>query len=133
MLAFCRRLNAKWGPALVLALVLTTFLRISGPAVTAPSRDGFIAICSGSEIVYLPVSGVDGAVLPDPAGGGSGHTEHSIPCISLGHYVAVLPELPNLVARVEPRGLPAPIRRIEAHDPGDCKPFESQGPPLATA
>lgn len=135
MLAYCRGLQERWGLALALALALSLFVRIAAPAAGAADRDGYVAICTGGEIVYLPVDR-DGVPLRDsvPLTDADGTDTQKLsplhlPCSWLGHYVALLPaiQMPVMPLAIllsaelpKPDGLPHPKER---------KPFQSQAPP----
>ncbi|WP_042442618.1 hypothetical protein [Azospirillum sp. B510] len=129
MLAWCRGLHERWGLALALALGLSLFVRLAAPYAGAADRDGYVAICTGGEIVYLPV-GQDGMPLPDgKAPEKSDIAPLQLPCTWLGQYVALLPALAMLVL---PAGRPLPpeqARPDEPHHPKPRKPFQSQAPP----
>jgi len=47
--------------SLSLILTFALALNILGPLTALPEKDGFVAICTGSEIVYIPIAelGVD--------------------------------------------------------------------------
>lgn len=131
MLARCRRLQERWGLALAIALTLSLFVRLAAPYVGAANVDGYVAICTGSELVYLPVD-QDGVPLPD------GHAPDKpdlsplhLPCNWLGQYVVLLPILQALVL---PAGRPPPPEQPksdESYRPKGLKPFHSQAPPAA--
>lgn len=134
MLAHCRRFQERWGLALALALTLSLFLRLAAPAAGAADRDGYVAICTGSELVYLPADR-DGLPLADgrlPADQDTDKQQLAplhLPCNWLGQYIALLPALQTLVlpaGLLLPPGLPKPD---EIHRPKDRKPFQSQAPP----
>ena len=114
---------------LALALALSLFVRIAAPTAGAADRDGYVAICTGSEIVYLPVDH-DGVPIPD-----SGDTDKQrlsplhLPCSWLGQYIALLPALQMPVI---PAGIllaPESAKPDEFHRPKERKPFQSQAPP----
>lgn len=133
MLARCRTLNERWGVALVLALTLALFARLLGPSIGAADRVGYVAICSGSEIVYVPVT-QNGDLAPndeksDKPAPSSLHT----PCNWLGQYAALLPDLQTLVLPVERPRAPGPQRQAAFHPLKDRKPFHSQAPPSVAA
>ncbi|WP_042688590.1 hypothetical protein [Azospirillum sp. B506] len=135
MLAYCRRLQERWGLALALALALSLFVRIAAPAAGAADRDGYVAICTGGEIVYLPVDR-DGVPLQDsvPLTDTDGIDKQQLsplhlPCSWLGQYVALLPalQMPALpVAILLSAESPKPDRLNRSKE---RKPFQSQGPP----
>lgn len=129
MLAHCRRLQERWGLALALALSLSLFVRLAAPYAGAADRDGYVAICTGSELVYLPADH-DGLPLPD-----GGQTDKPdlpplhLPCNWLGQFLVLLPALQMLVLPtmpVLPAESPAPE---QPHRPKPLKPFQSQAPP----
>ncbi|PWC85788.1 hypothetical protein TSH100_14515 [Azospirillum sp. TSH100] len=129
MLAYCRKLNERWGLALALALSLSLFVRLAAPYAGAADRDGYVAICTGGEIVYLPADH-DGLPLPD-----GGQTDKPdlpplhLPCSWLGQFLVLLPALQMLVLPTA-QGLPAALLEPEQpHHPKPLKPFQSQAPP----
>lgn len=129
MLAYCRTLQERWGPVLALALALSLFLRVAAPSAGAADRDGYVAICTGSEIVYLPVD-QDG--VPLPPGGETDKQQLSplhLPCSWLGQYIALLPALQMPVI---PAGIllaSESAKPDDVHRPKERKPFQSQAPP----
>src|SRR6056297_26290 len=116
---------ARGGMAVLLALVLA--LRVAAlPMVMAGGAPGpgMMAICTGSEIIYIPIGG------DSPADPGEG-TAHD-PCPAFGITAALdLPDLTvpalsgRLVARIVRPGHPARVTRPKApaHQP--------RAPPIA--
>lgn len=138
MLARCRRMNDRWGVALSLALALTLFARLVAPVLGAADRAGYVAICSGNEIVYVPVA-PNGEVLPDRGAPDSGKSDpqataplHS-PCAWLGQYAALLPDLHGFVLPADRTRPPKPQGHATAAPLRSAKPFHSQGPPPPSA
>ncbi|MBK1841468.1 hypothetical protein JHL17_29120 [Azospirillum sp. YIM B02556] len=129
MLAQCRRLQERWGLALAIALSLSLFVRLAAPYAGVADRDGYVAICTGSELVYLPAD-KDGLPLPDGKGTDEPQLQPlHLPCSWLGQYVALLPTLLLLVMPAGP-GLPPDLpKQAEVHRPKELKPFHSQAPP----
>ncbi|WP_372398654.1 hypothetical protein ABMY26_18550 [Azospirillum sp. HJ39] len=134
MLAHCRRFQERWGLALALALTLSLLLRLAAPAAGAADRDGYVAICTGSELVYLPAD-PDGLPLADgrlPADRDTDKQQFAplhLPCNWLGQYVALLPALQALVLPMGPTQPGQSPKPADIHRPADLKPFQSQAPP----
>lgn len=129
MLARCRRLQERWGLALAIALTLSLFVRLAAPYAGAADRDGYVAICTGSELVYLPVD-QDGVPLPD--GKAPDQPDLSplhLPCNWLGQYVVVLPVLQLLLLPTGGLLPPEQPKPDETYRPQSLKPFHSQAPP----
>jgi hypothetical protein len=85
-----RALNRTPRLELVLLLIAAVFLRVLGPTIALPERDGFAALCTGTDIVYLP-SDPDGASHPGDGGGSGDDGPEHVPCIWLGHHLAIVP------------------------------------------
>lgn len=129
MLAQCRRLQERWGLALAIALTLSLFVRLAAPYVGAADRDGYVAICTGSELVYLPVD-QNGVPLPDgEAPDKPDLSPLHLPCNWLGHYIALLPVLQALVLPAWRPLPPEQPKPDETYHPKGLKPFHSQAPP----
>jgi hypothetical protein len=133
MLGFCRKLNKNWGSALLLALGAAALVAIIAPTAQHVQRDGFITICSGSSIAYLPLPAVDGTAAEADGTSSPVQPQQDTLCTCLTQHPAILPLLivlallatrPNPPLWRELRQLP--FRR-------DIKPFHSQGPPLPAA
>ncbi len=133
MLARCRKLNTRWGLALALALALAVFARLAGPSLGAADRTGYVAICSGGEIVYLPVTPNGDPAPADPPSDTHGSVALHTPCVWLGQYAALLPVLQTAPLPADLAIAPEPPRRAAPHHPKDTKPFHSQAPPSVAA
>ncbi|MFD1623878.1 hypothetical protein [Azospirillum griseum] len=138
MLARCRSLNDRWGLALSLVLALALFVRLAAPVFGAADRAGYVAICSGSEIVYVPVTATGEPIAdPDTAKPGKGDPQatpplHS-PCSWLGQYAALLPDVLGLALPLDRIRTPEPQGHATAPPLRSAKPFHSQGPPPPSA
>jgi hypothetical protein len=58
-------------------LILALALRLVGPLPGAPARDGYVGICVGSEILYLPLADLDRG---DTEGATEKSSTDSVPC-----------------------------------------------------
>ncbi len=119
--------NRTWRLELVLLLAFAVFLRVLGPSIALPERAGFSALCTGTDIVYLP-STPDGATHPG-GGGGDDRAPQHLSCIWLGHHLAIVPAV-VAAAIATGRALPpepAPQRAIRLSGGGGS--YRSRAPP----
>lgn len=84
---------------LILLLGLVISLRAIGPLGTAPTQDGYVAICAGGTIVYVPAAEI-GLVLP--AEEAPETIEDRCPWFGFGTALAVVsqPDGPPFIAAV---------------------------------
>lgn len=74
---------------LVLLLSLSLVLRLLGPWVTVPVKEGYALICTGGEIVQIPLSELGLAPLDLGDRGDPEPERHAEPCIWFGQSVAL--------------------------------------------
>lgn len=112
-----------------LAIVVALALRLFGPGGQLPVREGYVTICTGSEMLYIPLSEL-GLAPPDdtPAAPVSDHC----PWFFQFHPLPVTPFVPGLRAgifTVQPRPPLPPVAaagRVAAA-------FQARGPPTTGA
>lgn len=111
----------------MLLLAFAVFLRVLGPTIALPERAGFAALCTGTDIVYWP-SDPDGATHPGDGGGDDRAPQH-MPCIWLGHHLAIVPAV---VAVALVAGRAPPPRALTEHPvrlSGSGGSYRSRAPP----
>lgn len=132
MLALCRKLNRDWGIALLFALGAAALSSIISPAFHGGQRDGFITICTGSGVKYLPLAAL-GDASADTDGGVPLQTQQDILCACQGPLLAIL-SLPFGIVLLEKRAVSLRFPEPRAGPlPRAIKPFHSQGPPFPAA
>lgn len=127
-----RPLHATGRAILVVALVsLALLARLFGPAGSLPVREGYAAICTGSEIVYVPLKDLGlGGPPPDksPAGPGSDPCPWFASFHALDPVGAFVPAPPFRLVTTAARG---PDRL--AAPPAFPAPFHARAPPPVLA
>lgn len=120
--------NRTRRPELALLLAFAVFLRALGPTFALPERTGFAALCTGTDIVYLPSDG-DGVAHQDGNDGDDRAPQH-MPCIWLGHHLAIVPAV-VAVALLAGR-LPTPVASPEnpVRLAGGGSSYRSRAPPV---
>lgn len=83
--------------AFSLLLILTLALRLVGPLPGPPAREGYVGLCVGTEILYVPLASLD-----EPGREGRKASPESVPCPWFGQFhvllVAALPVAFSLIA-----------------------------------
>jgi len=110
-------------------LAVSVVLRLAGPVGGLPSRDGFVAICTGGEIVYIPVAqtGIDSQPEDDSA-----PTSERCPWYYQFHAVLGGPELGDFLS-VPLSSVPAPVRRSAVSSQQKPLSFQARAPPRSQA
>jgi len=122
-----RRYRRGWrGKWLSLLLTLSLALNLLGPAtVGLPQKEGFIPICTGSEVIYIPLSAIGlgqaDEDTPDPV-------SEACPWFAQFHAVEVAPVTTTHVAVVYAT---VALRVADTALPGQHTPrsFQARAPP----
>lgn len=108
---------------LILLLGSALSFRAAGPVAGLPHAEGFVPICTGTEIIYVPVSELAGE---EP---GSTEAPPSDPCPWFGLGAFFEPAAFEIVGEPAPGAIAAPLRdnaRPGGHVP---KGFSARAPP----
>ena len=108
-----------------LALALVLLLRLLGPGLLAQAQPGYVLICTGTEMVAVPL-GPDGAT---PAQDDTSRPT-PMPCLWHAGFLAVLPVLLMLLALLPRRAPARPAAWARPPAQGARVPFLARGPPL---
>lgn len=133
MMAFCRKLRRIGGPELLLLLAFSVLARFIGPVIGVPPREGFIPLCSGTEIIYLSLGHGEDGPPAAPADADKRQPGDHVPCPWLGPLLALLPLLVVLALPACRPQLPQPRLEGGFGSARILKPFHSRGPPLLSA
>lgn len=104
--------RGRWVPGLALLLLAAALsLRVLGPGLLPAPKDGYVALCAGGEIVYLPASELgldfggegDDAPAPQPC-----------PWFGLAHAATVEPPDVSVAPSVAIEALPLPVWAVPA-------------------
>lgn len=125
-----RRYLAGWrAKGISLLLSLSLALSLVGPLSGLPEKEGYIPICTGGEIIYIPF-GATG--LDQPAEDVPAPISETCPWFAQLHAVEVAPVVAGhsaVVYRLD-RGLPAHTVAAGQQTP---KSFQARAPPLRGA
>lgn len=126
-LGYPKRLRAAF---LIVLMAIGLSAGVIGPAISLPKKDGYIAICTGAEIVYIPAAELGFDFPGESVDETSGDTDsaQSERCPWFGQAEAIETAPPVLLPdgprdRAEPpqigaiTGLPAPKRAFLARAP----------------
>ena len=120
----------RWDRVFRVLLALLLVYSFSSPASALPQKEGYIAICSGSEVLYIPLADVG---LEEPSQ--DAQTPTTSPCpwftqlhaldadavVIVGHSVVVYDTLPLPADDAQPVAQQVP------------RAFQARGPPLRAA
>ena len=118
--------RAAWrARGLSLLMTLALALNLLGPVNGLPAKDGYVPICTGSEIVYIPLSALG---LAPPSDDTPAPTSDPCPWFAQFHALAVAPLTDGygaVVYRLAPFA-PADIAAAGQQIPGS---FQARAPP----
>ncbi|UYV37002.1 DUF2946 family protein [Rhodobacteraceae bacterium D3-12] len=125
----------RW-PAIGLLAVfsLALILRLLGPMGALPEKDGYVAICTGSEIVYIPLSELDGDLDGNLDGDSSDEREaHSETCdwFFQFHALATVPASKPEPQALRPVVVLRPAVEHAVHAAALPRGFHARAPPLS--
>ncbi len=121
--------NRTWRPELALLLAFAVFLRALAPTFALPERSGFAALCTGTDIVYLP-SDADGIAHPDGGNDGDDRAPQHMPCIWLGHHLAIVPAVVAVALLAGRLPTPTALPEHPVRLAGGGGSYRSRAPPV---
>tara|TARA_R110002167_G_scaffold98154_2_gene258620 strand:- start:299 stop:628 length:330 start_codon:yes stop_codon:yes gene_type:complete len=109
--------------------VLSLLAQLLGPASGLPAKEGFVAICTGSEIIYIPISDLGRAA---PADDRSTSISEACPWFAQFHAVEIEPVTTAYEVVAYEAGQPCPVV-IEASAQHTHGTFQARAPPQSVA
>ncbi|MEX2520999.1 MAG: hypothetical protein WD969_16895 [Paracoccaceae bacterium] len=113
-----RQIDGRLAPLMALAMAALLSLRLIAPGLIAPGPEGYIPICRGGQIVYLPVD--HGPIKKSD-------DAPACPWLGLGAALAAPDTSPAPSAPPRAMETPAPPQR--GHAAATLLPYRSRAPP----